>query len=163
MEGRFRKQSVHRSSLKCPLWCGGGQGPNFWKRASSFIYKFWSGLHSLKLSGTALRMNIVPVTCFPCILLQQLPIVKQTHLCCACENKKSVQAHPKKGGGALWFLGLITKERRFLKSAGADWFLDKICLRTGILQEGLRQALIWTYKVRGKYRLDLCIRSLSIP
>jgi len=59
-----------------PLWCGGGQDPNFWKRASSFIYKFWSGLHSLKLSGTALRMNIVPVTCFPCILLQQLPIVK---------------------------------------------------------------------------------------
>ena len=59
-----------------PLWCGGGQDPNFWKRSSSFIYKFWSGLHSLKLSGTALRMNIVPVTCFPCILLQQLPIVK---------------------------------------------------------------------------------------
>ena len=137
MEGRFRKQSVHRcwgmKKLENPLlekfrfdkiavceqgnrqilaqilkigavnfsrlWCGGGQDPNFWKRASSFIYKFWSGLHSLKLSGTALRMNIVPVTCFPCILLQQLPIVKQTHLCCACENKKSVQAHPKKKGG----------------------------------------------------------------
>jgi len=48
--------------------------------------------------------------------------------------KKSVQAHPKKrGGGALWFLGLITKERRFLNSAGADWFLGKICLRPGIL------------------------------
>ena len=26
-----------------------------------------------------------------------------------------------------------TKERRFLKSAGADWFLGKICLRPGIL------------------------------